>query len=213
MRNFVSPLFFSLVAATAQALDLNDLGQPTGRTPYDQYFGSVMRLMASSSGQASLAEVQKLNRQGRSFRYSFTTPYIPQAPDVTEATRTGDCKAKSLWMADRLRDGRLRFVVGKLREGAKQSHAWLMWNENGNWWVIDPTVQSAPKPAAKIGQRDWVPLYSYTRTGTLKHNATARYAINWDCPDPIGVAETPRPTPWWLRPLGHEVVSSFGARR
>lgn len=194
---FVSLLFSGAV----QALDLNDLGQPTARTPYDKYFGSVVQLMATSSGQVTLTEVQKLNRQGRSFRYSFTTPYIPQPPDVTEATRSGDCKAKSLWLADRARDRRLRFVVGKLREGAKQSHAWLMWNENGNWWVIDPTVQSTPKPASGIGQRDWVPLFSYTHTGMLQHNATARYAINWDYPDPIGVEETPRMLPWWLQPL------------
>ncbi|MEI9894616.1 MAG: hypothetical protein WDN28_12200 [Chthoniobacter sp.] len=73
--------------------------------------------------------VEKLVREGRSFRYVYNKeqPYVPQPPELTEATKSGDCKAKSLWLASRMNTRRVRFVIGKLSLGAPKSHAWLVW--------------------------------------------------------------------------------------
>jgi len=210
-------LFVATLAAVpaARAFDVNDLGTPVGRTPYDRYFGGVKQVLAqTASGRAQQTEVSQLVKRGRGFRYSFTTPYIPQTPDVTEATRTGDCKAKSLWLADRMNDSNVRFVVGKLSAGAKQSHAWLIWNDGTAWWVLDPTVASSPKRADRIGHKDWVCLFSYTKSGTYQHAATKNYAINWEHPEPIVGPELPVAIrPWWLQPLNFSVPVATGWER
>ena len=50
-----------------------------------------------------MATVSQLVREGRAFRYSYdkAQPYIPQSPETTETKKSGDCKAKSLWLASK----------------------------------------------------------------------------------------------------------------
>lgn len=172
-----SAMFLLLLSSKGLALDLSDMGSPTSRTPYDRYFKGVRQTLAKASGKAQMAEAKELMKQGRGFRYAFTSAYVPQPAIVTERTRRGDCKAKSLWVADRMNDTSLRFVVGKLREGTIGNHMWLMWNDGGKWWILDPTVEWSPIEAASVGAREWVALYSYTREGGLIHTASARYAM------------------------------------
>ena len=80
--------------------------------------------------QPDPAQVEQWVREGRAFSYSFSKsqPYVPQSPEQTEATRSGDCKAKSLWLASKMDSNKVRFVIGKFKAGAAQSHAWLIWN-------------------------------------------------------------------------------------
>ena len=69
----------------------------------------------------------------RRFRYYFNKaePYIPQAPEVTEARQQGDCKAKSVWLASKMDDRNARYAMGKAKPGDKMSHAWLLWSNGG----------------------------------------------------------------------------------
>ena len=165
-----------LLAGTVHALDLGDMGVPVARTPYDASFAGVRKVLARSSRRSSLSEVQGLLREARVFRYAKMAPFAPQPPALTEQTQAGDCKAKSLWMASRMRDPRVRVVVGKLRAGKKESHMWLMWRAGRVWWVLDPTVQWEPTLASTVGAKDWIALYSYTRSGALIHAAATRTA-------------------------------------
>src|SRR4051812_36367254 len=106
----IAVLFASSLAAFAGV----DLGANASHTPYDAYMQPVKRVLGSLDGATpSLERVQALMREGRNFRYSYTEPYEAALPNVTAATRAGDCKAKALWLCDQLGDKNARFVVGK----------------------------------------------------------------------------------------------------
>lgn len=165
-----------LVAAAAQAAFAAtpiDLGFNAGSTPYDRYMNPVKHVLTHLDGESStLDRVRELMRQGRGFRYSFTEPYLAASPEVTAATRTGDCKAKSLWLADQLNDPNVRFVIGKARASSRISHAWLMWQHDSQWWILDCTNMREPIPADRVSSREYIPLYSYAKNGTYRHQAT-----------------------------------------
>ena len=160
-------LFF---AAKFAASAIVDLGSATSYTPYDRYLGPVKQTYASLQGEApSMEKVQSLMRQGRNFRYSHTDPYNPALPNVTAAKRKGDCKDKALWLIDQLQDPSARFVIGKEKRGAKISHAWVMWQHEGQWWILDCTMTSRPMPAARVSSSKYVPLYSWAKGASFRH--------------------------------------------
>jgi len=150
-----------------------DLGTPAGYTPYDRYMSPVRQVFGTLHGQTTdLKRVQNLLRIGRSFRYSFTDPYVAASPAVTERTRRGDCKAKSLWLVDQLGDANVRYVIGKARATSKISHAWVMWNDGSSWWILDPTNASRPIAAARVANNEYIPFYSWSRNGSYRHATT-----------------------------------------
>jgi hypothetical protein len=121
--------------------------------------------------------VKFLMREGNSFRYTFTEPYVATLPAVTQRTKSGDCKAKSLWIADKIGDREhIRFVIGKARSTSRISHAWLMWNDGSRWWILDPTNTSLPIPAESVARNEYIPLYSYDAHGCYRHAGTQLYA-------------------------------------
>jgi transglutaminase-like putative cysteine protease len=116
-----------------------------------------------------MEEARELLKKGRSFRYEFDEPYRPQAPSETEQQQAGDCKDKSLWLMDRMDDSSVRFVVGKAQRGSSMSHAWLLWQKEGRWWILDPTSKAEPIAAESVGKNSYLPLYSFTRNGKRVH--------------------------------------------
>ena len=161
---------FFLLAGLPAAPAAFDLGASAASTPYDPYLNPVKQVLGSLQGSnASLDRVKELMRTGRSFRYSFTEPYTAQLPAVTARTRTGDCKAKSLWLADQLGDRNVRYVIGKATRTSKISHAWLMWNDGARWWVLDPTNTSKPIIAENTSKNEYIPLYSYDSARSYRH--------------------------------------------
>jgi hypothetical protein len=166
----------ALMAAAASALADVDLGRAASGTPYDSYMQPVKRVLGSlHSTSPSLDRVNVLMREGLSFRYSYTEPYVAATPATTAATRKGDCKAKALWLANEMGDANVRFVVGKAHRNSKLSHAWLMWEHEGQWLILDPTNTSRPIPADRVSQNDYIPLFSWARSGTYRHAETTAY--------------------------------------
>ena len=171
------PLLFALVLMGAQVLALAhtnvDLGSPAAATPYDPYMTPVKQVLTHlSNTETSMERVRSLMHEGREFRYSFTSPYVAATPDVTEATRSGDCKAKALWLADQLNDGSVRFVIGKARRASQMSHAWLLWQHNNRWWILDCTNNWDPIPADRVSSSQYIPYYSFDKNGEYRHRAT-----------------------------------------
>jgi hypothetical protein len=150
-----------------------DLGTPASASPYEPYMRSVKQVLAGlASSGTSMDRVKELMREGRSFRYSFTEPYVAQLPDTTARTRTGDCKAKSLWIANEIGDrNNVRYVIGKARRTSKISHAWILWNDGGHWWILDPTNTSRPIAADSISKNEYIPLYSYDSRRCYRHSS------------------------------------------
>ncbi len=149
-----------------------DLGKPTSATPYDRYLGPVRTIMHElGPNHPPMDVVRQYVRTGRSFRYYMKDPYVPQTPDETETTRAGDCKAKSLWVAYKMDDKTLHFVVGKARAESGMNHAWLLLNDSTRWWILDATKFSTPLELARLGPSEFIPLYSYTAQGEFVHAA------------------------------------------
>jgi hypothetical protein len=122
--------------------------------------------------EPSMDRVRSLMHEGREFRYSFTSPYVAATPSVTETTRAGDCKAKALWLADQLNDQSVRFVIGKARRTSQMSHAWLMWQHNNRWWILDCTNSWDPIPADRVSSSQYIPYYSFAKNAEYRHRAT-----------------------------------------
>jgi len=151
-----------------------DLGTSIDHTPYDRYMTPVKEVLSSMHGEAaSMDKVQAAMREGRAFHYAHTEPYLPAMPQETAARHTGDCKDKALWLMDQIQDPSARFVIGKMTRGAKLSHAWVMWQHEGKWWILDCTMLSKPVPADKVGANEYVPLYSYSRGTAFRHTDKA----------------------------------------
>ena len=151
-----------------------DLGSPTGHTPYDQYLGPMWGVMHHLGGaQPDVDTVDKLVGEGRAFRYSYNKeqPYIPQTPDVTESTHSGDCKAKALWLASKMGTRNVRFVIGKASASRPINHAWLIWESPEGWLILDATMLSRPLAPEHCSSAEYIPNYSYSPDGKYAHAA------------------------------------------
>jgi hypothetical protein len=153
-----------------------DLGNSTSKTPYDPYMGPVFSVFGRLGGtQPDPAQVEQWMKEGRGFRYSFskTQPYVPQSPEQTDASKSGDCKAKSLWLAHKMDSRKVRFVIGKFKRGAAQSHAWLLWNGPDGWLILDATMFSRSLDPGRVSQNEFLPIYSYAPGGKYNHARAA----------------------------------------
>jgi hypothetical protein len=156
-----------------------DLGSPASATPYDAYMNPVKQVLTRlASEETSMDRVRSLMREGRAFRYSFTSPYLAATPDVTATTRAGDCKAKALWLADQLNDESVRFVIGKARRSSQMSHAWLLWQHDSRWWILDCTNNWDPIPADSVSSSQYIPYYSFSKDGEYRHRAAQLVVAN-----------------------------------
>jgi hypothetical protein len=170
MKNLSSLLLAVSLASTAFALPV-DLGYRSRGTPYDQFMSPVYSVLRQTeNSKPSLDQVRKLMHTGRAFRYSYTNPYVPSLPAITESRRAGDCKDKALWLASQLDDSSVRFVIGKARRASRMSHAWLYWQDSdARWWILDCTNRRDPVQADRVSSSQYIPFYSYAKGGTYRH--------------------------------------------
>lgn len=162
-------LCFSHLSASAL-----DLGAKARSTPYDPYMAPVKSVLATVSGaQADMGRVAQLMRVGRGFRYTFSTPYTASLPNVTAARRAGDCKDKALWLINQINDESVRFVIGKARRSSSISHAWVVWQHEGRWWILDCTNNRDPIPADRVSRDAYIPMYSFGKDGAFEHAESA----------------------------------------
>ncbi len=163
----------ALMTLKVAAVATVDLGSPSSYTPYERYMAPVRNVMTSlNKAKPTMDQVKQLMKEGRSFRYHMDDPYTPAAPSVTARIHEGDCKDKALWLVNQL-DSSARFVIGKTAKGAKISHAWVLWQNEGRWWILDCTLKSAPIPADSVPQDRYVALYSYGKSGCYRHGEMA----------------------------------------
>ena len=152
---------------------LVDLGSVVPRTPYEAYMTPVKQVFSTINGTTpAMDRVAALMRQGRGFRYSHTDPYNPALPRETAAHRVGDCKDKALWLCDQLQDPSARFVIGKMKRGSRINHAWVLWQGEGRWWILDCTMNAAAVPLDTVSPDAYVPLYSYSKNVAFRHTGS-----------------------------------------
>lgn len=126
-------------------------------------------------GKADPGTVAQLVRRGRDFSYCYKKeqPFVPQTPEETESLKAGDCEAKALWLASKLNDRNVCFVVGKARLESHMSHAWLIWNGPAGWMILDATLYSSPLVPARLSPKEFIPTYSYAPSGKYSHHIAA----------------------------------------
>jgi hypothetical protein len=164
----------ALLLGHFSAFAFTDLGMAASSTPYDPYIQPVKQTLSSLDGPtATMDQVKALMGKGRGFRYSHTEPYQAALPEVTAARKVGDCKDKALWLCDQLDDRNVRFVIGKMNRSAHIRHAWVLWNDGSEWWVLDCTLNYRPIPVSKVAPGDYVPLYSWSKSGTFRHTPSS----------------------------------------
>ena len=125
--------------------------------------------LARMNGKATYPQVCALLKAAGKFHYDGTTHLYPQSPAVTEARRAGDCKDLALWLASKLNDPSVMFVLGHIKAPTAEGHAWLVWYGDGQLWVLDPTGGLPPMPASRVcGPADcyYVPERLITQYGT-----------------------------------------------
>jgi hypothetical protein len=173
MKTLLTALAITALQLSASAKTQVDLGLPAAGTPYDAYMTPVKQVLTHlSAEETSMDRVRRLMHTGRAFRYSFTTPYVAATPQETASRQAGDCKAKALWLADQLNDDTVRFVIGKARRTSQMSHAWLMWEHDSRWYILDCTNNWDPIPADRVSSSQYIPYYSYAKNGEYRHRAT-----------------------------------------
>ncbi|MEI6350506.1 MAG: hypothetical protein WCP06_05305 [Verrucomicrobiota bacterium] len=165
-------LFIALIAGWAAQINAaSDVSRgQRGPTPYDAFLQPVHAVLGNlQGGSTSFKKVSELMRQGHAFKYIRQSPYAATLPDITAMRRSGDCKAKSLWLADRMNDCTIRFVVGKANSNSTVYHAWLLWKNQGRWWILDPTLSANPISAESVTPDRYLALYSYDKSGSYCH--------------------------------------------
>ena len=162
-----------LLSAKLASFAAFDTGTPSDYTPYDRYMSPVRTVLSHlTQHKPTMEQVKKLMIEGRNFRYRMENPYVAAMPEKTASKRSGDCKDKALWLCSQLGDSDVRFVIGKTEPGIRISHAWVMWKNEGRWWLLDCTLRRAPVAADELPANRYIPLYSYSKGSTYRHAAT-----------------------------------------
>ncbi|MEO6788472.1 MAG: transglutaminase domain-containing protein [Chthoniobacteraceae bacterium] len=172
MKSSILSLALFLTAKIAASAAF-DAGTPSEYTPYDRYMSPVRTVLSHlNQHKPSMEQVKKFMIEGRNFRYRMENPYVAAMPETTASKRSGDCKDKALWLCSQLGDSDVRFVIGKTAPGVRISHAWVMWKNEGRWWLLDCTLRSAPIAADELPSNRYIPLYSYSKGSNYRHAAT-----------------------------------------
>jgi predicted transglutaminase-like cysteine proteinase len=145
-------------------------------TPYDKQMDRIRPVLAtpsrSSSNDVSMNIVNKWMGDLRAIPYGFTMWW--KTPAEAQSGAPADCKAKAVALYEKMQANgatNVRLVIGKRTWSSRQTHAWLAWDTQGGSYVLDPTFNWAACTTAKVGKRNYQPLYAYE--GTKKFRAAS----------------------------------------
>lgn len=171
---FLSLLLLCQISAAFADIDL---GQKVGSTPYDRHMSIVREVLKAADSKASMNDICKFMFMGRKYSYLESKDYKPAPPETTERRKGGDCKDKALWLAKKLNDPSVRFVIGMARSDSAIGHSWLYWKDSeSRWWILDCTNRRHPVLAESLSTDQYIPCYSYTRDGAFRHGGASKVA-------------------------------------
>jgi hypothetical protein len=150
-------------------------------TPYDHQMMRVYPVIASTTmqwpGPISSLAVTNWMIELRGMPYQYRRYW--QTPAEVESAQASDCKGKAVALYARMRScgmRNIRVVIGKRHLYDSPTHAWVEWQTTQGKYVLDPTFNEMPTPAAEISPLTYVPLYAYD--GEHKYRATnARFVV------------------------------------
>jgi predicted transglutaminase-like cysteine proteinase len=172
-KTLLSALLLALAASSSFA---DALLFTVDSTPYDKQMTRIRPVLTASAhtagSQVSIAVVNQWMADLRAIPYGFTTFW--KTPAEAQSGAPADCKAKAVALYDRMRESgatNVRLVIGKRTTMSRQTHAWLAWDTDGGSYVLDPTFNYAACPSAKVGKRNYQPLYAFV--GSKKYRAAS----------------------------------------
>jgi hypothetical protein len=143
-------------------------------TPYDRQMNRIRPILTSSTaggGQnVSVLIVNHWMEDLREIPYGFQMEW--KTPEEVETRQPADCKGKALALYQRMLSNgakNVSLVIGKRAPGSRMTHAWVVWEANGESYVLDPTFNWMACRAEQVGKRSYVPFYAYS--GTKKYRA------------------------------------------
>jgi len=127
--------------------------------------------MESKPGDAAptLEQVNRWVRQLRCVRYEFSNQW--KTPDEFRASAAGDCKAKcvSLYYLMKAHGAQnLMLVVGRESISQRGSHAWLIWKNGSQYYILDPTNRSAAMELHGFDAERYIPHYAFSNGGKFR---------------------------------------------
>jgi hypothetical protein len=164
-------LVFAVSSSLADALLFT-----VNSTPYDHQMDRIRPVLIASTHspgpQVSMTIVNQWMADLRSIPYGFTTFW--KTPAEAQSGAPADCKAKAVALYDKMRENgatNVRLVIGKRTATSRQTHAWLAWDTEGGSYVLDPTFNWSACASAKVGKRNYQPLYAFS--GSKKFRAAS----------------------------------------
>jgi predicted transglutaminase-like cysteine proteinase len=161
-----SLLLLALLGLTASSTFADALLFTVSTTPYDRQMARIRPVLTTSrqpaSNGVSLGIVNQWMGNLRSIPYGFTVMW--KTPAEAQSGAPADCKAKAVALYEKMRANgatNLQLVIGKRTSVSRQTHAWLSWETQGGTYVLDPTFNWAACPTARVGKRNYQPLYAY----------------------------------------------------
>ena len=186
----VGSVAFGLVFdVSSQSLDRYEVPA----SPYDSYMGAFKTVAARGSAdrQITIDEVSHWTEEASSIRYEHLSAYEWKSPAEVDATGTGDCKDKALWLYAKLTEAGARdleIVVGKKNSRSNEYHAWLYLTLGGRSYLLDPTYSGSVADLSEFRDDEYLPAYSYTASKVFAYRSAASSVAGVNDPRYLPVA-------------------------
>ena len=173
MKKFLLSTVLLALCSTTSFADALLFAVPS--TPYDSQMARIRPVLATAGHEGndvSLATVNQWMGQLRAIPYGYATFW--KTPAETESGAPADCKAKAVALYEKMRSHgatNVRLVIGKRTSFSAKTHAWLAWDTQNGSYLLDPTFFYEARTAAKVGKRNYQPLYAYA--GSKKFRAAS----------------------------------------
>ncbi len=126
---------------------------------------------------AKYENIKKYLEKAQKFKYKADLELFQildywQNPDEIEKNQAGDCEDKSLWLYSKLIGegySDIRLVIGKLRVDDKINHMWVIWQIEGETFILDSTTKLDPIKLSDLPYQAYKPLYSYYKNQKWEH--------------------------------------------
>ncbi|MBC8552362.1 MAG: hypothetical protein H8D23_22265 [Candidatus Brocadiales bacterium] len=71
-----------------------------------------------------------------------------------------------------LKDGvdNIRLVLGNYKKGELRVHMWVNWYQEGQVYILDPTIDNGMRTATQYSNKYYQPFYSFHKDKKWKHN-------------------------------------------
>ena len=171
----VGLICFAVFPCFAQPVLLN-----VANTPYDRQMTRIQPVLSGKVDAAkenlSLATVNHWIQGLREIPYGFSPEW--KTPQEVESAPMADCKGKAVALYQKMQEHgarNVRLVIGRRTPMSRKTHAWLEWTNDGETYVLDPTINWTAYRANEIGENNYRPLYAYS--GAHKYRAVDDAAL------------------------------------